>query len=628
MSTAFAEAKAMYLEGRFFDCLDACEKILAKDPGHADTLNVVGLLCFRGGDSTAAEHYFRECVRHSPEHAEGHANLALMLKQRGDLADALDSYKVSVRLNPNDAQAQLNYGLALRAIFQSAKAAEALQQAAELNPFLPDVFNTLGLTLIDLNRTSEAGDAFRKAIAAQPGAYTAYRNLAAVLVRTQQIGEAVDLLRWAIPSLGLATVGPDLVELMTESGQTGEAISVLRDLVETAPSDAGAWEQLGTLLLRQGRFAESLAALQRAVAEDDGRASAHMRIFSVAQILDQPDLALAHQQRALARTRLYSETGGNAGRPTLLIVKAAGDWQANLPTEFIIRNSDWNAVHTYFVDPDQGPDLNRLPRFDLILNALGEADLLERELAVVAALRDTLPTVPFFNDPLRIARSGRQTMAEDLSGIADCLVPASFRLAVTGAVAAICDLIGQGRLSFPLVIRPVGTHAGQGMLLVSDLAELEAAVSGIDREFLYVVQFVDYRSADGLFRKYRVSIVDGTPYPFHMAVSKRWMVHYYNAEIDDHSQMDREEEHFLAHFDDVFGEAPRQAIAEIHRRVGLDIFALDCAIGRDGRLIVFEVAVNAIIHLMEDPQKYAYKHKYVPRIFDAVRAMLTRPFGG
>ncbi len=49
-----------------------------------------------------------------------------------------------------------------------------------------------------------------------------------------------------------------------------------------------------------------------------------------------------------------------------------------------------------------------------------------------------------------------------------------------------------------------------------------------DAEF-FISRFIDYSGKDGLFRKFRVALIDGKPYACHMGVSSNWMIHYVNA---------------------------------------------------------------------------------------------------
>ncbi|MEB0001239.1 hypothetical protein QN367_19460, partial [Cryobacterium sp. RTS3] len=55
---------------------------------------------------------------------------------------------------------------------------------------------------------------------------------------------------------------------------------------------------------------------------------------------------------------------------------------------------------------------------------------------------------------------------------------------------------------FPLIIRPLGSHAGTNLDKVDDRAQLAGYLSRVDAADFYLSRFVDYRSADGWFRKY------------------------------------------------------------------------------------------------------------------------------
>ncbi len=60
------------------------------------------------------------------------------------------------------------------------------------------------------------------------------------------------------------------------------------------------------------------------------------------------------------------------------------------------------------------------------------------------------------------------------------------------------------------------------------------------------------------------------------------------------------------------------------RRLDLDFAGIDCAIGRDGNVLLFEANPTMLVHLTESHVEYPYKHKYVPRIFDAFGRMLIQ----
>ena len=82
---------------------------------------------------------------------------------------------------------------------------------------------------------------------------------------------------------------------------------------------------------------------------------------------------------------------------------------------------------------------------------------------------------------------------------------------------------------FPILVRPVDSHAGQGLERLESGAAILNYLEGETAQLFYVAPFVDCRSSDGFFRKYRLAFVSGHPFVCHMAISEHWMIHYLNA---------------------------------------------------------------------------------------------------
>jgi hypothetical protein len=83
-----------------------------------------------------------------------------------------------------------------------------------------------------------------------------------------------------------------------------------------------------------------------------------------------------------------------------------------------------------------------------------------------------------------------------------------------------------------------------------------------------------------------------------------------------------EEARFLAECESVFEGPLLQALLDVSRAVGLEYFGIDCAIDRDGRLLVFEADPGMVVHVSDPIEIYPYKHEYVPRIFRAVERLI------
>jgi hypothetical protein len=141
-------------------------------------------------------------------------------------------------------------------------------------------------------------------------------------------------------------------------------------------------------------------------------------------------------------------------------------------------------------------------------------------------------------------------------------------------------------------------------------------------EAFYLSAYVDYRSADGLFRKYRFVVTDAEILPYHLAIGENWKVHHYTTDMGRHAWMQDEEKAFLDNPGEVFAPAHYAAMRAIGAAIGLDFFGIDCSLDREGNLLVFEVNASILIH--DDNAEFPYKTPFCLRVREAFAAMLAR----
>jgi glutathione synthase/RimK-type ligase-like ATP-grasp enzyme len=223
---------------------------------------------------------------------------------------------------------------------------------------------------------------------------------------------------------------------------------------------------------------------------------------------------------------------------------------------------------------------------------------------------------PLLNPPHRVRNLDRDKLHGLLDGIKGLDIPAT--TCVTRAQLSDLDT------RFPVIIRPRGSHAGVGLAKVDDSAGIANYLSGRAEDEFFVTRFVDYASKDGLFRKYRIVLVDGKPYACHMAIADRWDIWYLNAGMAFSESKRNEEAHFMRSFDSEFAVRHQGALAAMADRIGLDYFTVDCAENNNGELLIFEADNTAVVHNMDSPELYPYKAPQMRRIFDAFAAMLSR----
>jgi glutathione synthase/RimK-type ligase-like ATP-grasp enzyme len=369
--------------------------------------------------------------------------------------------------------------------------------------------------------------------------------------------------------------------------------------------------------------------LARAQANPDD-ANAWLDASFVVQLLGQRELGLDVQRQALATSTLYTLPKlGDAGTRTpslsVLVLMGPGDFMANTPIEFLLESTDI-AVTAQYVSLEL-PLPEQVPDHDVLFVAIAQSDANAPLLRDVMQMLDGWPR-PVVNRPEAIAHLSRDGAFTRLAGSEGTLMPQTVRVARDTAVAlgqsgqAVDALLpGAG---FPLIVRPLDSHAGHDLQRVADAAALQAYLDGQPSPAFYLAPFIDYSGPDGQFRKYRIVLIEGVPYLCHLAVSSHWMVHYLNAGMDE-SQVKRDEEaRAMADFDTGFARRHAAALAGIDARIGLPYLGIDCAETRDGRLLIFEVDNAMVVHAMDDPARYGYKQPVMARVFEAFAAMLRR----
>ena len=176
------------------------------------------------------------------------------------------------------------------------------------------------------------------------------------------------------------------------------------------------------------------------------------------------------------------------------------------------------------------------------------------------------------------------------------------------------------RGAFPIVARPDGSRAGDAKL--DDPAAVAAYLrERPEREFC-VAPFIDYRGPDGLFRKYRIALIDGRPFACHMAISEHRIIHYHDAGMRESAEKRAEEARFVIGLRCGLRRRHAERPAGRRRSRRPRYFAIDCGETPDGKLLLLEVGVAMIVHSMDSPDLFPYKAAQMRKVRDAFRAML------
>ncbi len=347
-------------------------------------------------------------------------------------------------------------------------------------------------------------------------------------------------------------------------------------------------------------------------------------------IMGRRDNRISFQARALMDQQLYRlDPALDVAKPLrLLAFMAPGDFMANTPVEFLLEESGVRLDILYIA---MGVPLPRLiPDHDVAIVAIAES---EENRPLLVAMQDVARNwpAPVINAPeliARLTRDGAYNLLRDIPGL---LVPANMRMNratvedVANGQLPIEALLPKGR--WPIIVRPVDSHGGQGLEKLNVAEELQAYLGRHAAAEYYIAPFIDYRSADGLYRKCRIALIGGQAYGCHLAISQHWMVHYLNADMQNNAVNRAEESRFLTNFDMEFGARHKAALTAIAANSGLDYTQIDCAETPDGQLLLFEIGTAMIVHAMDSADVFPYKKAAMTKVFTAFTDMLEKKAG-
>jgi glutathione synthase/RimK-type ligase-like ATP-grasp enzyme len=359
--------------------------------------------------------------------------------------------------------------------------------------------------------------------------------------------------------------------------------------------------------------------------QDQENAILWMNLATVFLCLKMRDMGLAIQEQALALQRLYVRPA-NCRRPTfrLLMIMTAGDLSENTPIDCLLENTPVELLY-YYATVEQ-PLPSPLPEHDAVMVGLSDSGA---NRALLLAVQASLSghAKPVINPPHLLPNVNRDKLSALLQDIPGLEMPRTHKLSRSQAVTRL-SLQNQSKQTapeampgFPLIIRPVGSQAGNNLARITSATELADYLKEVASPDFFVSRFVDYSSHDGQFRKYRIAMLRGEPFICHMAISNDWMVHYVNAGMYESAEKREEEGLFMQNFNR-FATRHQAALSAIYERLQLDYLCIDCAETFDGKLLVFEIDHIMAVHAMDSASLFPFKAGQIAKLQHAFEQYL------
>ena len=217
--------------GQYLDAQICCQQALAIDPGHAETLHLMGLLSLQSEQFDHAVEWMARAIRQDPK-PQYLSSLGTALQGQGRHEEALKAFDKAVQLQPEEAGLWAGMGHILVDLQRLDEAVLCYQRMLKLNPRDWDAASKSGLALHQAGRFQDACACFELCNELRPN---------------------------HVPSLFMR--GRALIDL----GRLEEALVDYRRAHALDPKSAEVCISIGVILRSQGRNEEALSWIDLAL---------------------------------------------------------------------------------------------------------------------------------------------------------------------------------------------------------------------------------------------------------------------------------------------------------------------------------------------------------------------------
>jgi len=158
---------------------------------------------------------------------------------------------------------------------------------------------------------------------------------------------------------------------------------------------------------------------------------------------------------------------------------------------------------------------------DVLFNVISDPDANPESLRVAGRLMKQTDR-PWINDPRNVLKTTRDGIAKLLASVDGLYVPKIARIS-SFTRKAIAKALQDFDFDFPVLVRKAGLHTGQTLELLTRLDQ--APETNKEKGDWFVTEFVDFKSPDGIYRKYRVFFIGETFVLEHVIPGETWNVH-------------------------------------------------------------------------------------------------------
>ncbi|TQF37418.1 hypothetical protein UNPF46_19725 [Bradyrhizobium sp. UNPF46] len=280
---AFDEALRHHQAGRLDRAEIIYQRVLDKNPDHAGSLHLLGVIHFQRGEPARAIELIGRAIELEPKNGNFRHNFANALGALGRRAEAEAQYRAAIGLDENHVDAHGALGMLLLEAGRLDAAEPHLRQAHRLRPLSEITCNNLGILLCRRDALEDAEAKFREALQLNSGFAPAHANLGSVLRSRGALDGAEEHCRLALArDARLAEAHFVLAQVHEGRERYDEAERAYRTAIALKPDCADWYNDLAKLLVDLRRLDEAWPLFDQTL---------RMR----------PDHPEAHSNRAIAR---------------------------------------------------------------------------------------------------------------------------------------------------------------------------------------------------------------------------------------------------------------------------------------------------------------------------------------
>jgi len=311
VSDVFREAFTLHQQGDRRGAAARYRQILAREPGHADALHLLGLIACEDGEVTQGISYIEQALQAKPDSVLYRTNLAGILAAVGRESEAEVQYREALRRNESSLEAHHGLAVCLRKLGRLRDAEPHYRMVVQLSPKSPEAHCNLANVLQEQGQAAEAEACYRTARGLRPNFVEAQAGLARLLAGRGRIADAAAAYEEAL------AIAPDdarlhceLAAVLLAAGPGDKAASAARMALAFKPDMSEAWNILGLAQGAMGDHAAAFESFRSAVRYDpsDGAAWVNLlgslsadggaaiccdetRYDDLSRLLDQPDIS-------------------------------------------------------------------------------------------------------------------------------------------------------------------------------------------------------------------------------------------------------------------------------------------------------------------------------------------------